>query len=385
MINKIKILVLTAPYGNGHLAVANSIIEEFTKRSNIEPYIYDLYTEGYPNTTKFINRLYLSTYKKGIPQQAYRFFYYGSDKLLNLKIATPYVRFGLKKVIQKIHEVKPDIILNTFPVCCTYLLENEGINIPVYTVITDYYANTNWISKNTRLHFIASDSVVPQLIQRGITEKQYRITGIPIKPIFYKNYTEEEIIELRKKYCSMDEKKTILLVAGAHGVVPNVNKIVANITNEDNIELIVVCGKNRRLYRKLKRKFFNYNNVHIYEFVHNIHELMLISDIMITKPGGITMTEAANIGIPVVLYRPVYGQELENAIYFSSQRAATIALQEDELIYKTLTILNDQELLNDMKQNIKRIAIKNSAILITDYLINDYQSYIEEQNENNEN
>lgn len=385
MTNKIRILILTAPYGNGHYSVSNSIIEVIKKRSDIEYIIYDIYTEDFPIITKIVNKFYMSTYKKGLSQQAYRFFYYGSDKLLNLKIAKPYVNFGFRKMIKKIKEVQPDMILNTFPVNCTYNLKSEGIDIPVYTVITDYFANSNWISKEIRLHFLATENVSNQLKIRGVEEEQYRITGIPIKPIYYEDINEEQIKNLKEKFNIENGKKVVLLVAGAHGVVPNVSKIVSYITNEDNIELLVVCGKNARLYKKLKRKFSKQKNLQIFEFVYNLHELMHISDLMITKPGGITMTEAANIGIPVVLYRPVYGQELENAIYFNSMRAATIALQEDELIYKTLTILNDDELLNDMKRNIKKIAIKNSAELITNYLLEDYQKFIEEKNENHQN
>ncbi len=383
MAEKLRVLIITAPYGNGHFAVANSLIEEFNKHDNIEYILYDLYTEDYPATTRFIKKFYIKTYKKGLQQQVYRFFYYGSDKIFDLKIAKPYVRFGIKKLVKKIEEIKPHLILNTFPVSSTYNLQNEGFNIPVYTVITDYFANTNWISKYTRIHFLASENVSTQLKQKGITENQYDITGIPIKPIFYKEYTDEEVLNLKKKFHIDNDKKVILLVAGAHGVVPNINKIVSYITSEENVQLLVVCGKNRFLYNKLNRRFGRLKNLHIYEFVHNMYDLMRISDIMITKPGGITMTEAANIGIPVILYRPVYGQELENAIYYSSKRAATIALQEDELVYKALTILNDDELLKDMKQNIKRISIKNSASLIINRLIEDYDAFVEEQNANN--
>ncbi len=379
---KIKILLITAPYGNGHLAVANSLIEEFKKHLEVEYILYDLYTEDYPATTAFIKKFYLKTYRKGLQQQTYRFFYYGSDKLLDLKIAKPYVKFGFKKLVKKIEEIKPDLILNTFPVYCTYSLNEANINIPVYTVITDYFANSNWISKAARIHYLANQSVKTQLMLRDVNEKQHATTGIPIKPIFYEEYTDEQIRELKKKFRIDENNKVILLVAGAHGVVPNVNKIVKYFTDEENIELIVICGKNKRLFNKLNRKFYRPKNLHIYEFVNNMQEFMRVSDIMITKPGGITMTEAANIGIPVVLYRPVYGQELENAVFFSSKRAAMIALQEDELVYKTLTILNDEELLSDMKRNIKNLAIKNSASLIVNNLLEDYQKFKEEIYEN---
>lgn len=384
MDKKINVLILTAPYGNGHLAVANTLVEELKKHDEFTYTLYDIYTEDYPATTKFIQKFYYSTYKKGLQQQAYRFFYYGSDKLLDLKIAKPYLRFGLKKMLKKIEETKPDIILNTFPVNCTYNLRDEGVNIPVYTLITDYFANSNWISKQTRIHFLACPNVSNQLKRRGIEEDQYRVTGIPIKPIFYEDTTEDMIKELKKKYQVPEGKKVVLLTAGAQGVVPNVNRIVSYLTNEDNIELLVVCGRNTRLYKRLKRKLGHLKNLHLFQFVHTMHELMRISDVMITKPGGITMTEAANIGIPVVLYRPVYGQELENAIYFSSKRAATISLQEDELVYKVLTILNDEELLQEMKNNIKKIAIKHSAKLIVEHLRTDYYKFLEDEHAHHE-
>ena len=161
----------------------------------------------------------MSTYKQGLAQQAYRFFYYGSDKLLNLKIAKPYVNFGLKKMIKKVNDVKPDLIINTFPVNCTYNFKKAVINIPVYTVITDYFANSNWISKEIRLHFIATENVSQQLLLRGIDSNQYKVTGIPIKPIYYEDYSEEKINALKETFNIKPDRKVILLVAGAHGVV----------------------------------------------------------------------------------------------------------------------------------------------------------------------
>ena len=374
---KIKILILTAPYGNGHLSVANGMIEEFSKHAHVETFMYDIYSEDYPKINSFVKKFYLKTYKKGFQQQAYRFFYYGSEKLIDLKLAKPYVRFGIRKLIKKIAEVNPQIIINTFPVTCTYKLCEENIDIPFYTVITDYYANYNWMSKNARIHFLSSPIIIDQLKARGYDDSTYEMTGIPVKPVFYEEYTDEQIQALKEKFEIIDGKKVILLVAGAHGVIPKFSKLVEAFTGEDHIQLLVVCGKNKKLYHQLSR--YSHKNLKVFEFVNNIHEMMRVSDVLITKPGGITLTEAANIGIPAVLYRPVYGQELENAMYFSSKRAAAVALLEDELVYKTLNILNDSQLLAEMKENIKKIAIKYSASLIVEKMLEDYQQYIEEQ------
>ena len=87
-----------------------------------------------------------------------------------------------------------------------------------------------------------------------------------------------------------------------------------------------------------------------------MHELLEIADLMVTKPGGISLTEAAVKGVPVILYNPVYGQELENAKYFSDKNAAVIVSSESELIYHVLIILNEEGLLDEMKNNIKQLS-----------------------------
>ncbi|ERJ11116.1 MGDG synthase family glycosyltransferase [Haloplasma contractile] len=373
------VLILTAPYGNGHIQVAEQIRKEFLRQGNYEVLEYDLYSEEFPMTSKWTQKIYLRTYKPGLTQQLYRFAFYGSDKIFNTKIAKPYMKYGLTQLVSKINEVKPDIIINTYPVACAYFLDEKGINLPLYTVITDYYANGNWISDKTRLHFLSSANVSYYLKRRDISEDHYKVTGIPVRNEFYK---EIKLAPLYEKYNLDPNKKTLLIVSGAHGVMPKTDKVVKHFIEEDHIQVVVICGKNKKLYKRLMKQCKGYENLHTFGYVNEIHELMRISDLMITKPGGITMTEAANLGVPVVLFMPTYGQELENAIYFSQKHAATIALQEDELVFKVLSILNDESLLEEMKRNIKDIGIKDSTSNIVHHILDDYKVYLNERNEN---
>lgn len=368
---KRKIMILTAPFGHGHLSVAKGIMDEINKNENIEFVLYDLYSEEFPKLSRVLKRFHKSQYKRGLSQQTYKYVYYNSDKLLKTFIAKPYVAFGLKSLIKKIKEEQPDAIINTFPVYCSYVLKDYGIDIPIYTMITDYYANANWISSSIKRHFVSSENVVSQLITRGIDDQNFEVTGIPVRNEFYKEYTDEERLALKESYYLNPEHKVALLVAGANGVIPKFSKIVGNFVNKEKLSLLIVCGRNQRLFKRLNRKFGKYENVKIFEYVTNIHELMTVSDIMVTKPGGITITEASNMGLPMVLYKPIYGQELENAIYFSARGASTISRNNKELINQVLSIINRDDQLSEMKENTKKIAIKCSASHIVNSILND--------------
>jgi len=106
-----------------------------------------------------------------------------------------------------------------------------------------------------------------------------------------------------------------------------------------------------------------------------MHELLELADVMITKPGGISLMEATIKGVPVLLYNPVYGQELENARYFSEKKAGVIATNKSDLIYQLIIILNEEGLLEEMKQNIKNLSHLFSAKEIVEDILKDSDAY----------
>lgn len=361
MKNNIRVLILTAPFGNGHLSVAREIQREFKRHKNVDVIMYDLYTEEYRRLTKFARKYHLRQYKKGFSQLSYKYIYYNSGRLLKTKLGHMYKRFGMKQLIRKIIEVKPDLILNTFPVNSSYYLKDEGIDLPVFTMITDYYANANWIHPNIACHFVASDNVVKQLLNQGIPEERILLTGIPVRSPFQKRVTDEKIETLRNKFQIHPGHKVVLAVAGAKGVLPNFKRLAKRLSEIPNLTLLLVCGKQKKLYRKLTRTFAKQSNVKVFPFVTDIENLMAVSDLMVTKPGGITITECAQMGLPLVLYKPIYGQELENAKYFSKKDAAIVTYKENEVIEAVYTLIQDDSKLSLMKESISKIAQHDSA------------------------
>ena len=378
MVNSKKILILTAPFGSGHLQVSSSLTEEFLKHDNVIVEEYDLYSEEFPTLSKTIQKAYLKTYKP-IGKDIYRMLYYASSYAcqdsIHSKIIKPYLEFGIRSLRNKIRSFEPDAIISVFPVTPLYTLEERDFKIPIYTVITDYYASRLWFCKGARRHYVANNRMVAWGVANGLTQNQFMLTGIPINGKFYQNLNKEE---LYKKYDLNPSKHTVLVAAGAHGVVSHVDDIAQRLASQPEIQVVVVCGNNTKLYDHTIELTNEFDNLKVLGYCKEMHELLEIADLMITKPGGISLTEAAIKGVPVILYNPVYGQELENAKYFSDKHAAVIVSNETELIYNVLIILNEDGMLEEMKDNIKQLSRPYSAKVIVEDVLQDSDEYYKE-------
>lgn len=209
-------------------------------------------------------------------------------------------------------------------------------------------------------------------VANGLTQNQFMLTGIPIHGKFYKELNRQE---LYRKYDLDPAKRTVLVAAGAHGVVSHVDDIAERLASQPEIQVVVVCGNNTKLYDQIVQLSKDYHNLKVLGYCTEMHELLEIADLMVTKPGGISLTEAAVKGVPVILYNPVYGQELENAKYFSDKNAAVIVSSESELIYHVLIILNEEGLLDEMKNNIKQLSREYSAKTIVEDVLKDSDEY----------
>ncbi len=374
-----KILILTAPFGSGHLQVSQALVNEFKQHPNVEVEEYDLYSEEFPTLSKTLQKAYLRSYKP-IGKDVYRMLYYGANHAIydtmHAKLIKPYYEFGMRNLRNKLKTCQPDAIISVFPVTLLYRLEDKGFKIPMYTVITDYYATGLWLYKGARRHYVASNRIIAWGVANGLTQQQFLLTGIPINSKFYEPLDKKALYQ---KYDLDENRKTIVVTAGAHGVISSVRDMAEKLATQTDLQVVVVCGRNEKLYEETKAIALEHSNVKVLGYCKDMAELLEIADLMVTKPGGISLTEAAVKGVPVILYNPVYGQELENAKYFADKKAAVIVTSEPELIYNVLIILNEEGMLDEMKENIKHLACEHSAKQIVEDVIRDGEQYYELQ------
>jgi processive 1,2-diacylglycerol beta-glucosyltransferase len=160
-------------------------------------------------------------------------------------------------------------------------------------------------------------------------------------------------------------------MGGGQGLGP-IESIVESLQKIDiKLEILVVTGINKKLYYKLERKINNFKHrVILFGFVNNIAELMTVSDVIITKPGGITTAEALSKGLPMIIVKPIPGQEMSNTKYLV-EKGAAVMLEDPKKIKDLLTeILLNKERLNKMRMAAKEISKPNSSIDIAKIALN---------------
>jgi processive 1,2-diacylglycerol beta-glucosyltransferase len=353
-----KILILTAQYGNGHLQVARTLKEAFERQGFQNIVVCDLFAESHPIITDITRYLYLKSYTVG--KQLYKMFYYGVEKIYNKKIASIYTNFGRKRLASIIESEKPDVIINTFPITAVPAFRQQtGYPIPIYNIVTDFCLHKIWMHEEIDKYFVATPRLKEILEREGVHGEKVEITGIPIRKQFEVDMEKEEVY---KKYGLSPNKKILLIVAGAHGVLKNVGQLCESFSGHNDLQIVIVCGNNETLKNELDELNLSVtSNITTLGYVEQIDELFRITDCMITKPGGITLSEAAALQVPVILYRPVPGQENENAIFFQEKGAALVIRKHEEVYEKTLALLQDDYRLLQMKKAMGIIAQPNSA------------------------
>ncbi|WP_455937978.1 glycosyltransferase, partial [Gemella morbillorum] len=189
-----------------------------------------------------------------------------------------------------------------------------------------------------------------ELKNTGVDNEKIKVFGLPIAEKFDEKIDKDEW--LFKNNLSKD-KKTILLSAGAFGVSKNFATIINNILREkENIQIVVICGKNRELKDVLESLYSKYPAVKVIGYTSNMREWMQSSDIFVTKAGGVTISEALANNVPLILFDPIPGQEMGNALYFEKKKMANIAHKDEDVIQLISTLLNSEEL-NSLKENMK--------------------------------
>nr|WP_239589222.1 diglucosyl diacylglycerol synthase [Metabacillus crassostreae] len=371
-----KVLILTAKYGNGHVQVAKTLENKCKELGFEKIVVCNLYSESFPIFSEITQYLYLKSFSIG--KQFYRLFYYGVDKIYNKRMMNLYFKMGHKRLHQIVKNEQPDMIINTFPmIVVPEYRRKTGTVIPTFNVLTDFCLHRIWVHENIDKYYVATKNVKEKLISIGISPSTIKVTGIPIRSQFEQTIHTAEIYN---KYNLDPTKKTLLIMAGAHGVLKNVKELCqAFISKSTNTQTVVVCGNNLLLKESLEALSLSYpKQIKVMSYVERIDELYRIASCMITKPGGITLTEATALGVPVILYKPVPGQEKENALYFEGKKAAIIVNQIEDIFDEVNNLLGDEKRLNQMKDNIKKIHVPQSADLILEDMLKE-ASYIRDK------
>ncbi|WP_058303862.1 MGDG synthase family glycosyltransferase [Gorillibacterium timonense] len=351
-----KVLILYASYGDGHLQVSRALKEALSERE-IEAVMIDLMALSHPFLDAFCRRFYRKSYS--VFPHLYGWLYGSTNRLHAGNLVLQWVNsFGRKVLLTLIDQEKPDLLLNTFPMPSLPNTHNGRYPVPISTVLTDFTAHSRWLHKRNSAYYVATHELAKELRDRGIAPEKLKVCGIPTMANFRRPVGCDRIYN---RFGLSSRKKTLLIMAGSYGVLKGLERLDPVLLSLHDLQIVFICGNNRSLTEKLKQAYHWAHNVHVFGYVEDIPMLMAISFGLVTKPGGVTISEALTANLPCIFYRPVPGQEMANADYLASKGAAMIAYSGEDLSLFILRLLRDGELRRHMCDSISRLRHPRSA------------------------
>ncbi len=294
-----KILIFYGSYGGGHLSAARNIRDYIQNHYKVSEIIL---VDCIEYINKILNKVTTKAYNdfSTNARWIWKQIYYGSENGSLSKISNSVNRIMAIKLNKLLQEFKPDLIISTHPFSsqmCAILKQKGKIRCSLATVMTDYAPHSQWLVANEFVdyYFVAHEAMKNDLIKRGVEAKKIFATGIPLSNKFLLNYDKSKILN---EYNLSINKKTILFFAGGaygFGKDKTFNMLKSIISNFPYLQVIAIAGKNEKMkerFDELVTETNSEDSVKILSFTDKVPELMSVSDLVITKPGGLTTTES---------------------------------------------------------------------------------------------
>jgi processive 1,2-diacylglycerol beta-glucosyltransferase len=324
-------------------------------------------------TNPMLSSVIMNTYHSMLKRKPEVWDYlYDNDnvKAKTLKFRKILHKLNSSKLKKLIGWYKPDIIVCTQAFPCAAMAEykrNSGENIPIIGVVTDYGVHSYWVDPAVDLYIVPTQETKQRLIDLGVDREKIQILGIPVLPKFCMPLDNKK---LRSKFGIEKDMPVALLMGGSLGMVSMDEIVMSLVKMPIDMHLIVVCGTNKKLYKKLKSIQKKHKiNMHLYGYINNIEELMSVSDFIITKPGGLTVSESLAKGLPMLIVNPLPGQEAKNTDFLIRKNAAIKAEDAKDVARHVEVLVNNQEILKRLKYSVSQIARPTSALEIAERII----------------
>lgn len=356
-----RIGILSARFGGGHKSTAEALDGWWARHvpgSTVE--VIDYYDEF---VSPAITRAATIGYTQSVRlfPLGYRLFYQATRDLRPESRAQQWLNnLGMKALEPFLADHPFDLLVAVHPTpagALSQLRLSGRLRKPVVTVITDFVIHSQWIHPGTDLYLVGSDCVRNGLIRRGVPADRVRVTGIPIRPTG-SLLDQREL--LREKWGLKPGLPTVLVMTGAQGMMRRPWRLFQSIAARP-VQGFFLCGKDRELMARLRRRADRYPHIRILPFVRIVPELMCVSDILISKAGGLTTSEALAMELPMIIFHPIPGQEYANRDYLVRAGAAVTAESARELGSSLDSLCRSPEKLEEMRAAIRQIRRPDAA------------------------
>ena len=363
-----RVLILHVRAGAGHERAARAVERAIQQ---LDPAAEPTVQDALVYSSRLFRTFYASTYNRMVARapRVWGLVYRRSERTpiegFRQELRTRLTLWNCRGYLDAIERHRPDAILCTqfLPAEVYAFLRERGlVRVPVYTAITDFMVHPIWVYRGMDRYYVAADGTKEELVDTGVVpENRIEVTGVPIDPRFAITVPRAEA----RRALGLDPdptRTTMLLMGGGHGWGPIDGMFDVMLELPPRTQVLVIAGKNEKLrQRLLERARGKEDRIKIHGYTDQIDLFMAASDLLVGKSGGLTVSEAMARGVPMVVYRPIPGQEERNCDFIQEAGAGVRAHDLDELHFRLQRFVNHPDVQSQMRERAVAIGRPRSA------------------------
>ena len=384
-----RVLIATATAGGGHLAAAAALLEAWRSRCPKDTVEQVDILDFFPALQRKIHAEGYVTLADHAPE-VWGLVFKGTDKPEVARKLTQLRRFfpstSRSRFKKHIQAFNPDVVFCThyLPLEALGLLRQEprrrgrrkaeqtatatpgpGTGKPfVVSVVTDFEAHALWMDECVDLYCVAADSTGARLVARGASAEAVASTGIPISGRFSQAVNARAV---RRALGIREDLPVVLVLSGGFGMGPVVAVMAEIDKSPAEFQVIAVAGRNEELRRELAVQQCRHP-VRVLGYANNVHELMAVADLVVSKPGGLTTSEALAAGKPLLIINPIPGQEAANSDFLLEHGAGSKVNRVEDLSFRIDQLLGSKKLV-EMSASAKHLGRPQAAASICEEVL----------------
>jgi len=337
---------------------------------DVDTRVVDSYKYAASVVSRVVSNGYIGMVKT-IPQM-YRFLYNRAEKATEVgPFRTWLHQFTAGNLRALLLEERPDVVVCTHAFPCGVMAEYKkefADAPPVVGVVTDFVVHSFWIHRNIEGYAVATEEMRNTLVARGVRRDRIVVSGIPVNGIFAQQPPDRDA--LREKLGLPTDRSAVLVMGGGLGIGPIETMMGALDNVKTPLCAVVIVGRNVRMEQRVLEAANNVRYpVRVLRFVDNVNEYMHACDTLVTKPGGLTSAEALVAHIPMVLFKPLPGQEERNTRYLMERKAALRAKTAADLTRNVERLLLSPERRDQMRAAMERLGKPDAAVDIASLIL----------------
>lgn len=347
-----NILILTGKFGMGHWSASQSLRQRLLGWfPQAEVTVEDFFAYAMPDASEAIYKGFSLLVTKG--SGLYNIYYKATENAQS-KARPPLESLFQDKLAELLAARQPQAVIATHPMCAQLVSdykEATGDPLPLVTCITDLTSHSEWINGGTDCYLVGTPEIRDQLREKGVDRASICVTGIPVKPEFRPS--------ARRGGPEQSPERRLLIMGGGLGLLPKKDRFYEELNSLPGVRTTLICGGNQKLYDRLAGK---YENIEVVGYTDRVYDYMAQADLMLSKPGGITLFETIFSELPLLAWEPFLQQEINNAQFLTRYQIGRIAHKEPEACLQAIRkLIYDDVALARMSRNMRRLKDRLEA------------------------